>query len=254
MSGLFDLAGKVAIVTGGSRGLGKAIALGFARAGADLVVASRTLAACEAVAKQIEALGRRGLPVACDMSRWSDVDALVERSYERFGRCDVLVNNAGVTQAPLPLVATTGEFFDEIYAVNVKGPMHLAALVAPRMGQAGGGSIINVITVGALKPGGYLGMYCSSKAAMRALTRVMAEEWAPLRVRVNAIAPGPFATDMMDDLEKGTPGFWQMSAESTLQKRVADPEEIVGTALYLASDASSFVTSETLSVSGGFPA
>jgi NAD(P)-dependent dehydrogenase (short-subunit alcohol dehydrogenase family) len=251
MSDLFDLGGRVAMVTGASRGLGKAIALGLARAGADLVVSSRRLPACEEVAAEIEALGRQALAVACDMSRWSEIDGLVERSYQRFGRCDVLVNNAGVTQNPLPLAETSSEFFDELYGINVKGPMHLAGRVAPRMGQAGGGAIVNVVTMGALKPGGYLGMYCSSKAALTALTRVMAEEWAPLGVRVNAVAPGPFLTDMLRDLDEATPGFIEHSAGVTLQKRVADPEEIVGPVLFLASDAASFVTAQTLPVCGG---
>jgi NAD(P)-dependent dehydrogenase (short-subunit alcohol dehydrogenase family) len=251
VSDLFDLTGRVAIVTGASRGLGKAIALGLGRAGSDVVVASRSLSACEEVAKEIASFGRQALAVACDMAKWDDIAALVEETYGRFEHCDVLVNNAGVTQSPLPLTETTSEFFDELYEVNVKGPMRLASLVAPRMSEAGGGSIVNVITMGALKPGGYLGMYCSSKAAMHALTRVMAEEWAPLAVRVNAIAPGPFMTDMLRKLEKATPGFIEHSADVTLQKRVADPEEIVGAVLFLASDASTYVTAQTLSVCGG---
>lgn len=251
MSDLFDMTDRVAIVTGGSRGLGRAIALGLARAGADLVVASRKLDACSAVAGEIEALGRRALPVACDMASWPDIERLVDQTYERFGRCDSLVNNAGITQNPLPLTETGAEFFDQLYSVNVKGPMHLASLLAPRMAEAGGGTIVNVITMGAIKPGGYLALYCSSKAALNALTRVMAEEWAPLGVRVNAVAPGPFMTDMLKDLNDTTPGFFEHSAEVTLQKRIADPEEIVGPVLFLASGASSFVTAQTLSVCGG---
>jgi NAD(P)-dependent dehydrogenase (short-subunit alcohol dehydrogenase family) len=252
MDQLFTLRGKVAVVTGGSRGLGRAAALALARAGAGVVVASRTLSACEAVAAEIESLGQRALAVACDTSRWDDLDRLVEQTYACFGCCHVLVNNAGSTQPPIPLTETTSEFFDELYRVNVKGPMRLASLLAPRMGKAGGGSIINVISAGALKPGGNLGVYCSSKAALQALTRVMAEEWAPIGVRVNAIAPGPFLTDMMHDLAKRIPGFLEISAGATMQKRIADPEEIVGAVLFLASDASSFVTAQTLAVCGGF--
>ncbi len=251
MNDLFDMTGKVAIVTGGSRGLGRAIALGLADAGADLVIASRKLDACQAVVAEVEARGRRALPVACDMASWPEIDVLVERTYQHFGRCDVLVNNAGVTQNPLPLTETGGEFFDLLYSVNVKGPMHLASLLAPRMAESGGGSIVNVITMGAIKPGGYLALYCSSKAALKALTRVMAEEWAPLGVRVNAVAPGPFMTDMLKDLNEATPGFFEHSANVTLQKRIAEPEEIVGPVLFLASGASSYVTAQTLSVCGG---
>jgi NAD(P)-dependent dehydrogenase (short-subunit alcohol dehydrogenase family) len=252
MSKLFDLSGKVAIVTGGSRGLGKAMALGLAGAGADLVLSSRSLSACEEVAKEIQALGRRALPFACDMGKWKVIDALVERTYEHFGRCDVLVNNAGVTQSPLPLTETSSEFFDELHAINVKGPMHLASLLAPRMGESGGGSIVNVISAGGLHPVGYLGVYSASKAALNALTRVMAEEWAPLGVRVNAISPGTFLTDMMRELEEITPGFLEHAADQAVQKRVADPDEILGAVLFLASDASSFVTAQTLSVCGGY--
>jgi len=248
----FDLTGKVALVTGGSRGLGRAMSLGLADAGADVVVASRTLSACEAVVADIHALGREALAVDCDMRNWTDIDRLAERTYGRFGRCDVLVNNAGIMQTPSPLVQTDSALFDEFFEVNVKGPMRLATQVAPRMGAAGGGSIINVISIGGLKPGPNLGMYCSSKAALQALTRVMAAEWAPLKVRVNALAPGPFRTDMMEDMDQRVPGFIQHSVSVNMQKRMAEPDEIVGAVLFLASGASSFVTAQTLSVCGGY--
>jgi len=251
MSELFDLGGKIAIVTGGSRGLGRALCLGLAQAGADVVVASRRLEACEAVAREVEGVGRRALPVACDMARSEEIDRLAEACFEHFGRCDVLVNNAGVTQVPGPMLETSGELFDQIYGVNVKGPMHLACQVAPRMAEQGGGAIVNVITMGALRPGGYLATYCSSKAALNALTRCMAEEWAPMGVRVNAVAPGPFNTEMLDDLERAVPGFREQSAEVTMLKRVADADEIVGPVVFLASEAASYVTAQTLSVCGG---
>lgn len=251
MSGLFDLTGKVAIVTGASRGLGRAIALGLARAGAELVLSSRDETACQVVAKEVKALGRNALAVGCDMGRWSDVDVLAEKTYARFGRCNIVVNNAGVSQQALPLADTSESFFDEIQAINVKGPMHLAGLTAPRMAEAGGGAIINVVSTAAIEPVGYMAAYSASKAALRALTRVMAEEWAPLGVRVNAIAPGPFQTEMMTELEEKTPGFLEQAAGNTLLKRVADPEEFVGPVLFLASEASSFVTGQTLAVCGG---
>jgi NAD(P)-dependent dehydrogenase (short-subunit alcohol dehydrogenase family) len=251
MSELFDLSGKIAIVTGGSRGLGRALCLGLAKAGADVVVASRQVEACRDVARQIEDLGRRALPVACDMARWDEIDQLAERCFEHFGRCDVLVNNAGVSQPPSPLLETQSEFFDTLYDINVKGPMHLACQVAPRMAEQAGGAIVNVATMGALRPGGYLATYCSSKAALVALTRCMAEEWAPMGVRVNAVAPGPFRTDMLGDLESAVPGFSEQSADVTMLKRVAEPEEIVGPVVFLASEAASYVTAQTLSVCGG---
>jgi NAD(P)-dependent dehydrogenase (short-subunit alcohol dehydrogenase family) len=254
MERMFDLTGKVAIVTGGSRGLGRAMALGLARAGADVVVTSRTLPACQAVAEEIQRVGRQAHAIACDISDEADIARLVAGAYERFGHCDVLVNNAGVTMSFRPLFETTGAFFDEVYAVNVKGPMQLAQLVVRRMGQAGGGSIINIITVGIL-PGvrgiANLGAYCSSKAALHVLTRVMAEEWGPLGVRVNAVAPGTFLTDMMYDLEASIPGFIQHAADQAIQKRAGNPDEIVGAVVFLASDASSYVTAQTLSVCGG---
>ncbi len=251
MSKLFDLGGKIAIVTGGSRGLGRALCLGLAEAGADVVVASRNLGACTEVASEVEKLGRRALPVACDMERFEDIDQLAKRCFEHFGRCDVLVNNAGVSHAPNPLLETQRELVDKIYDINVKGPMHLACQVAPQMAEHGGGAIVNIATMGALRPGGYLAAYCSSKAALVALTRCMAEEWAPMGVRVNAVAPGPFRTDMLGDLERAVPGFGELSADVTMQKRVAEPEEIVGPVVFLASEAASYVTAQTLSVCGG---
>ncbi len=251
MSELFDLSGKVALVTGASRGLGKVAALGLAEAGADLVVASRTLPACEEVAKEIEALGRAALPVACDVGRWEEGDRLVEQTYERFGRCDVLLNNAGITQSATPLTETTEAFFDQVQAINLKGPMHLASLLAPRMARDGGGSIINVLSTAARQPVGYMAAYSASKAGLWALTRVMAEEWAPLGVRANAIAPGLFLTDMSEQMAKEMPGFLEQCAGNTLLGRIGDPQEFVGAVLYLASEASSYVTAQTLNVCGG---
>jgi gluconate 5-dehydrogenase len=249
---LFDLTGRVALVTGATRGLGRAMAGGLARAGADLVVTGRKVDATEAAAKELaEETGREVLPVACHMGDWDQIETLVERAFERFGKLDVLVNNAGINPAMMPVTAITSDYFDKIYAVNVKGPMRLAALVAPRMGEAGGGSIVNVITVGAYQGGPAVGVYTSAKAALLNLTRVMAQEWAPLKVRVNALAPGPFDTDMMRGAEQSVAGFSDQAAQATLQRRVADPEELVGAILFLASAASSYVTAEDLIVAGG---
>lgn len=248
---LFDLTGKVALVTGSSRGLGKAIALGFAAAGADVIVTSRTLPSLQEVAGQIEALGRRSLAVACDVSRWAEVERLVAAVYEKFGRCDVLVNNAGIVQTMTPLTQTSEEMFDHFYGVNTKGPMHLAAAVAKHMIPAGGGTIVNIVTMGGLRPAGHLALYCSSKAALIALTRSMADEWASQGIRVNAIAPGPFLTDMMEDLEHQSPGFIKYSEDVTMLKRAGHADEIVGPAIFLASQASSYMTGQTISVCGG---
>lgn len=250
-SGLFDLSGKVCLVTGANRGLGRAVAVGLAGAGGDVVIACRDEASGAPVAREVEALGRRALTVPCDIGRWPDIDALVNRTYEAFGRCDVLVNNAGITHDPLPLANVDEAMFDRYYQINTKGPMHLAATVAQRMAQGGGGSIVNIVTFGAVKAGGYLSMYCSSKAAMRSLSRTMAEEWAPMGIRVNAIAPGPFMTDMLSGLAKNTEGFMDFAVQTTLLKRAAQPHEIVGPVVFLASDAASYVTGQTLAVCGG---
>ncbi|MBV6416047.1 MAG: 4-formylbenzenesulfonate dehydrogenase TsaC1/TsaC2 [Steroidobacteraceae bacterium] len=248
---LFDLSQKVCLVTGANRGLGRAIAIGLAEAGADVIIACRDKAAGAAVAGEIASQGRRAQVVPCDMERWSDIDTLVKAACDSFGRLDVLVNNAGIAHDPLPLTDVDEGMFDRFFHVNTRGPMRLASLVAQRMAQSGGGSIVNILTFGAIKPGGYLSMYCSSKAAMRSLNRSMAEEWAPLGIRVNAIAPGPFMTDMLKDLAGSTEGFMDFTVQTTLLKRVAEPHEIVGPVVFLASAASSYVTGQILPVCGG---
>ncbi len=245
---LFDLTGKVAIVTGGGRGLGKAIALGFAGAGADVVVASRKIENCEAVALEIESTGRRALAVGCHIGRPDQIDGLVESAYA-FGNVDIVVNNAAMSPGT-QLHESSAELFQKTYATNTLGPMLLASRCAERMRDAGGGVIINVVTTGAFRPGAGLGLYCSSKAALHALTLVMAKEWAGWGVRVNEIAPGPFLTDMMAP-GAANPDFTARMYDSMLIKRIADPSEIVGAALYLASDASGFVTGTTVTVDGG---
>lgn len=251
MSSRFDLGGRVALVTGGTRGLGNAMAQGLAEAGATVVVTGRRQDACEAAAKDLaERTGREVVPIACHMGDWGQIDALVERVYERFGKLDVLVNNAGINPAFVPVAQINSDFWDKVHAVNLKGPVHLAGLVGPRMGEAGGGSIVNVITEGAYLGGPGVGVYTSAKAGLLNMTKVMAVEWAGIGVRVNALAPGPFMTDMMRGADH-MPGFTEGAANATLQKRIADPEEIIGAVLFLASDASSFVTGEDLRVTGG---
>lgn len=248
---IFDLSGKVALVTGGTRGLGRAMAEGLAHAGASLVVSSRKQAACDEAARTIaDATGRDCIGAACHMGDWDAIEPMVARAFDHFGHVDVLVNNAGINPQPTPVTEMSEAYFDKLQAVNLKGPMRLAGLVAPRMGERRGGSIINVITVGATTGGPGMAAYTSAKAALRNLTLVMAQEWAPSGVRVNALAPGSFMTDMM----KGAahlPGFLEGAANLSLQKRIAEPEEIVGSAIYLASEASSFVTGTVLHVDGG---
>jgi NAD(P)-dependent dehydrogenase (short-subunit alcohol dehydrogenase family) len=246
---LFDLDGRVAIVTGGSRGLGRAIARGFARAGAKVVVASRKQEACEGVAAEIETEGGQALAVATHVGRVDEIGRLVDATVDRFGGLDILVNNAAN-----PLGGTLTEItelaFEKSYGVNVKGPLFLAAAAIEHLASSDHAAIINVITAGAFNPGEGLGLYCSGKAALWNLTKVMAREWASRGVRVNALAPGPFETDMMAPTY-AVPEFHQAIVQSTLLKRIASPDEIVGAALFLASDASSYMTGSVLPVDGG---
>jgi NAD(P)-dependent dehydrogenase (short-subunit alcohol dehydrogenase family) len=250
MGGLrFDLSGKTAIVTGGGRGLGRTIAVALAQAGADVSIGSRKLENCESAAAEIRGYGRRAVATACHVGKPGEVDRLFDATIAAFGRVDIVFNNAATSPAAHPLVAATSEVFDRVFAINVKGPLQLASRAAAWMGDHGGGVIVNVISVAAFKPGSTIGLYCASKAALYSLTRVMAQEWAPLGVRVNALAPGPVRTDMVKAVE-GT-GFHDAMVESTLMKRVAAPEELVESALFLASDASSYMTGQALVVDGG---
>ncbi|MCP5321769.1 MAG: glucose 1-dehydrogenase [Pseudomonadales bacterium] len=247
-----DLTGKVALVTGGSRGLGRAMVLGLARAGADVVIASRKLDNCETVAAEVSALGRRALAVSAHAGQLESLDALLDKAYEHFGHVDVLINNAGTNPVTAGLSDLTPELYEKVFDVNTKGPWYLASRAAPRMARHGGGSIINVISVGCLKPSAYQGFYGASKAALNTLTKVMAAEWASLGIRVNALAPGGFHSDMFDNSAKVLPGFADGLIAKTLQKRIAATEEILGSVLYLASDMSSFTTGSTLVADGGY--
>jgi NAD(P)-dependent dehydrogenase (short-subunit alcohol dehydrogenase family) len=248
MNPSFDLAGKVAVVTGGSKGLGRAMALGFAEAGADVVVASRKLPGCESVANEVRALGRRALPVACHVADWALCEALVEAAMFELGRIDVLVNNAGIAPVAPRLLDVTEELFDKTVGVNLKGPLRLSALVAERMTE--GSSIINISSVASLRPPPYTAVYAAAKAGLNTLTQVMAQEFGPKGIRVNAIVCGTFWTD---SLRKALPNekAAAIAAQGSVAKRIAEPEEIVGTALYLASGASSYTTGQLIQVDGG---
>lgn len=246
-----DLTGKVALITGGSRGLGRAMALGLADCGADIVVASRKLDSCEAVAEQVRAKGRRALAVSAHTGKTEQLDRLITAAYDEFGHVDIVINNAGVNPIMGGLSDLTPELFQKIFDVNTKGPWYLASRIAPRMGEHGGGSIINVISVAGLKPSAYMGFYSATKAALNALTRVMAAEWAPLNIRVNSLAPGNYHSDLFDTAAK-MPGFLEGAKEATLQKRVAGTDEILGSVLFLASEMSSFTTGSTVVTDGGF--
>jgi NAD(P)-dependent dehydrogenase (short-subunit alcohol dehydrogenase family) len=247
-SDLFDLTGKVALITGGSRGLGRAMALAFARAGADVVIASRKLDACEATAAEIRALGRRALPYACHVGQWDQLDGLVDAAYRYFGQVDVLVNNAGMSPLYPSLVEVSEALWDKVLAVNLKGPFRLSALVGSRMAAGTGGSIINISSVAAVRPTPVETPYGAAKAGLNALTIAFAQAYGP-KVRVNCIMAGPFLTDISKawDVELVTA---MLEARAAL-KRAGKPDEIVGAALYFASEASSFTTGAVLQVDGG---
>jgi NAD(P)-dependent dehydrogenase (short-subunit alcohol dehydrogenase family) len=246
-----DLTGKVVLVTGGSRGLGRAMSIGLAEAGASVVIVSRNLESCEDLASSIRKSGGKALALAADYVDIPSLDALLEEAYQQLSQIDVLINNAGINCGFVGLDTVTVEQMDEMYQVNLRGPWYLASRAAPRMGQHGGGSIINVISVGGLKPPPFLGPYAATKSGLHALTKVMAQEWGPLNIRVNSLAPGSYHSDLFDNTEKEVPGFEQLALEASTMKRVADTEEILGPVMYLASDASSFTTGACLVADGG---
>ena len=249
---LFDLTGRVAIVTGSTKGIGRAMVEGLAAAGASVVVSSRKQELCDAVAEEIGAsTGADVLPLACHVGEWDRIPAFVGAVRERFGRIDVLVNNAGINPARIGPADKTLEYWRKVFSVNLEGPLRMAQLVAPIMRDGAGGSIINIGTMAAYGPGPAICAYGASKAALLNLTKSMAIEWAPWKVRVNMLSPGPFTSEMLLGAAKGDPGYLDMVARGTTLKRVANPPEIVGPVLYLASDASSFVTGDDISVSGG---
>jgi NAD(P)-dependent dehydrogenase (short-subunit alcohol dehydrogenase family) len=244
MDDLFNLTGKVALITGGSRGLGLQMARAFAQRGADLIIASRKLEACEEVAAEIRGLGRRARAISVNASHWDEMDRLAEAVYAEFGRIDILVNNAGMSPA-VPSHELTEALFDKIVSLNFKGPFRLAANVAKRMSDADGGVIINISSSGALYPLPMVVPYSAAKAALNAMTVSLAREYGP-KVRVNAISAGPFLTDISK--------AWREEARESSPNsagRPGRPEEIVTTALYLASSASSFTTGAIVRCDGG---
>jgi NAD(P)-dependent dehydrogenase (short-subunit alcohol dehydrogenase family) len=245
---LFDLTGKVALITGGSRGLGREMALAFAEHGAHVAVASRKIEQCEKTAQEIASRGVQAFAHACHVAKWPDIEALVEATYARFGKVDILVNNAGLSPLYPSLDEITEDLFDKVIGINLKGPFRLSALVAKRMMAGDGGSIINVSSTAAVTPSPASEPYCAAKAGLNALTRSMAYAYGP-KVRVNCIMPGPFLTDISKawDLEAFAAG----AKKNIPLQRGGQPHEIVGAALYLASSASSYTTGAILAVDGG---
>ena len=238
----------MAVVTGGSRGLGREMVRAFARQGADVVIASRKLDACEALAREVrKETGREALAVECHTGRWADCDALVDRCYERFGRVDVLVNNAGMSPLYASLPEVSEELFDKVIAVNLRGPFRLSSLIATRMAEGEGGSIINVSSIAAVQPSPVEIPYATAKAGLNTLTVGLARAFAP-KVRVNCIMPGPFLTDIS---KAWSPEMIRGLERAVPLGRGGNAREIVGAALYLASEASSYTTGAVLKIDGG---
>jgi len=247
---VFDLTDKVVLVTGGSRGLGKEMVMACAKAGADVVVASRNLETCRLVAKDVEdTTGRQALAYGIHVGRWDQLDGLVNATYERFGKVDVLINNAGMSPRYEQLTDVTEQLFDSVINLNFKGPFRLAALIGERMVAAGRGSIINVSSSGSIRSSKTIIPYAGAKAALNSMTDGMAQAFGPA-VRVNTLMSGTMFTDVSK--------AWDMESFNESIKRIAlerggEPHEIVGAALFLASDASSYTTGATIRVDGGIP-
>ncbi|EHB59159.1 3-oxoacyl-(acyl-carrier-protein) reductase [Mycolicibacterium rhodesiae JS60] len=242
------LRGEVAVVTGGSRGIGEAIVRAFAREGADVLIASRKIENCQRLADAVTAeFGVRAVPVRCNVSNWADCDALVDAAYQAFGRVDILVNNAGLSPIYSSLENVSEELFDKVIGVNLKGPFRLSALLCTRMAAAGGGRVINISSISAIRPDGHALPYSAAKAGLNALTEGLAQAFGP-SVRVNAIQCGPFLTDVAS---AWTPEIRAEAEARMALRRCGQPDEVAGAAVYFASDDSSFCTGAILRMDGG---
>jgi len=245
----FSLKGKVALVTGGSRGIGKAIVIGLANAGADVALASRKLPDLEEVAKEVKGTGRKSLAVAAHVAKLEEIDNLVKKVKGEFGRIDILVNNAATNPTMDQAIDVEERAWDSIMNLNMKGLFFLSQAVARLMKEEGGGKIINVASVAGISPD-LLPIYSISKAGVIMATKVMAQQWAQYNIRVNAIAPGLTKTRFSEALW-GNKDILQGAMLGIPLRRVAEPEEMVGAVIFLASDASSYVTGQVIAVDGG---
>jgi len=247
----FNLKGKVAIVTGSSKGIGKSIALGLAEHGARVVVNSRKQEAVDAVVGEFRALGLEAVGIACHVGDPSQQEQLIQKTLEAFGRLDILVNNAAISPYFGPLEQTDETAFDKIMEVNVKAPWMLANRALPHMREQGGGSIINIASVEGLRPGFGLGLYSITKSALIMLTQNQAKEWGRYGVRANAICPGLIKTKFSEGLwsnEKIVGNYTRL----TPLGRIADPGEMAGVAVLLASEAGSYMTGGVYAADGGY--
>lgn len=245
----FSLKGKVALVTGGSRGIGKEIAIGLAKAGADVALASRKLPDLEEVAKEIKATGRKSIAVAAHIGRMEEVTNLVAKVKDTFGKIDILINNAATNPTVDQAIDVEERAWDSIMNLNLKGLFFLSQAVARVMREQGGGKIVNVASTAGITPD-VLPVYSISKAGVIMATKVMAQQWAQFNIRVNAIAPGLTRTKFSEFLWNNK-DILPVAMQGTPLRRVAEPQEMVGAVIFLASDASSYVTGQVLAVDGG---
>lgn len=244
----FDLSGRTALVTGGSRGLGREMVLAFAEHGADVVIASRKLDNCEALAAEVrKRFGRKALPVAANVGQWTDCDTLADTAYAEFGKIDILVNNAGMSPLYPSVDQVSEALYDKVLDINLKGPFRLSANIGTRMAAGHGGAILNISSIGSIRPTAAILPYAAAKAGLNSLTEGLAQTFAP-KVRVNAIMCGTFRTDIS---KAWTPEMVDFFKTQTALGRVAESHEIVGAALYLVSDAASYTTGALLRLDGG---
>lgn len=247
---IFSLEGKVALVTGASRGIGRSIAIGFAEAGADVAVAARTESDLETLAKEIDSIGRKALVVPTDVRDRDSIQSMIDRTVEELGKLDILVNNAGGSNFMAPVVTLRPEGWDKLRTLNLDSVFHATQIGAQAMLASGGGSIIQISSVAGIEGAQGLSPYSAAKAGVIMFSQAIAKELAGSHVRVNSIAPGWIDTPLNE---------WMTSDEGTLREaekmipmgRLGTAEEIVGAAIYLASDAASFVTGATLVIDGG---
>jgi NAD(P)-dependent dehydrogenase (short-subunit alcohol dehydrogenase family) len=244
-----SLKGKVALITGASRGIGKAIAQEMAGAGADIVLVSRKQADLEKVAAEIRAAGRKALPLAAHMGRMEEISDMVNKAKAEFGRIDILVNNAATNPTMDPAIDVSERAWDSIMNLNVKGLFFLSQAVARIMREHGGGAIINISSAAGVTPD-ILPVYSVSKAAVNMVTKVIAKEWAQYGIRANTISPGETKTQFSEALW-GNPEICKHILEMTPLKRIAEPEEMAGAAVFLASSQAGFITGQNLIVDGG---
>ncbi len=245
----FSLNGKVALITGASRGIGQAAAIGMAQAGADIAIASRKLPDLEKVAEEVRKTGRKCLPVAAHVARMEEINNLVKRVTDEFGKIDILVNNAATNPTMAQALDVDERGWDAIMNLNLKGLFFLSQAVARIMKEKGGGKIVNVASIAGISPD-LLPVYSISKAGVIMATKVMAQQWAPYHIRANAVAPGLTKTRFSEALWNN-PDILNIAMSRTPMARVAEPEEMVGAIIYLASEASSYVTGQVIAVDGG---